>query len=203
MIKVNSPAHNLKKNYRPSVENYSQTQLLFGSREKLQDKGKEVLQNFQSYKSSRANFKSNPNEFKIFISQELKPSKDSFEPSHFGNNRVPQNIAQFESRKPDCKQESLVTTNKSLSRKSNYCRADQLNEEFSSMQAINCRTFGVGQRSLCRELSKNLNGNVLNYMTLFSKKRSVPENNVKLNIEKSIKGMIIRKIQRQKLSDAL
>ena len=192
-IKPNSPLLKTNLGARPSLDHFAHgSSKGFGSSDKLFEKRKDSNQLVNNKKSSRATMKNNPSGLKIFISQDLnKFEKNPFEKhsGSIGKGFCKKNLGLKQSQAQTSSGPQSPTEIKKIKNMHLYF------EELSRSNLVNYRTFGSGQKLLEFDPHHNTNCQTMNYLTLFNKKRSMPDTKTKVNFERSIKGILNRKTE--------
>ena len=151
------------------------------------------LKSKKNYKSSRLEAMSN-NKINIFLSQDASEvrKKSSFDRVETGLSR------------PTIRATSDLAGGKrahktlELNRVSNFYNLFEDPHQFSINKYTTISNSGKGIPEDPLNLGKKYQ--TINYMNLFSKKNSIPDNKIKTNIENSLKGGLIRKNKQEELA---
>lgn len=151
------------------------------------------LKSKKSYKSSRLEALSN-NKINIFLSQDASEvrKKSSFDRVEAGLSR------------PAIRTTSDLASGKrahktlEVNRVSNFYNLFEDPHQFSINKYTTISNSGKALPEDALSLGKKYQ--TINYMNLFSKKNSIPDNKIKANIENSLKGELIRKNKQEELA---
>lgn len=196
VIAANSPALNFRKKFRPSLELNAKASPAFNSREHNRIELNCIRFPRSTTKTSRSNSKVGGG-IKIVLPQELRLEKRSMDSMNFML-AATQHGGAYSSQTSNIMLNSQSPTD--LRRTRNLYN---LFDEMSANSAVGYKTFGHGTRLCEYEVQHHLRTNSIQNVSLFNKKRSVPDGKTRLKIEKSIKGLLNRQTAQEELQPEL